>query len=463
MKSKKMIMSLGLALAAVPAFASCGKTQEPVHEHTYSETGTWTWNDQNEATLSFECTECDDVYSIEGNVQSVTTDATCVDDKYVTYTATATYGGQEYTDVKTVTEEGTATGIHTYEGQDCSVCHHFNEDCLVHSVIATQADWAKSDFYPGNFQYGGQDGTTCKLVQGMDAAKSKEIDGSVYKASIDGDGDTTDRIYSTYFKLKKQKEAIGLVNPTAVSFWVYNEVECGGLCFKADGSETYNVKTYDENGDYVGTERNLNYTGFRRYVVQLTAEQFNATELEIGIWGAYNDTVVNYSGFAFIDSGVEEVSLGNTSALNFTNFGDGVTMTKSVVDAAGKTVDADGKALKVTRESTGSNKTANIYLQMGNNGSTLFNGKNPSVFTFTIYNQTKIVDYAKNGVAFKLNNASAINVYQSLDFQGFKTFSFPIGENDLNGKSEIQIQFWGEEAGEFYLSGFHYINVLPAE
>ncbi|MCQ2793550.1 MAG: hypothetical protein MJ221_03965, partial [Bacilli bacterium] len=365
---------------------------------------------------------------------------------------------KKYSDANATTEVTDVTtdyGNHNFVNDECTICGHINDDKFI-STVGSINSWSKGDLNFGWYQYGGQDGTTISVTEGYDVSKSKEADGAYKKVSISGEGSTKDRIYSLYFKLNKHKTALGLVNPTAISFVVYNEVKGGGLLFKAGSEITTGIKAYDANNDLVvENNRELDFVGLRRYVINLSSEQFGQNELEIGIWGASLSTVVDFSAFSFIDSGLKQVSLGNTSSLVFTNFAQECQMTKSFVETD-KTVDADGKALKVTRQETGSWAAANIYLQKQK----LLDGMSPKIMKFTVYNQIKIDDYANNGLAFKAGTeASCINVYQSLDFTGFRTFAFPL-PSDLSQINEFQIFVWGQAAAEIFISGFQVVNAL---
>lgn len=80
-------------------------------EHNYGET-VFVWsNDYTSASAVFSCEWCGDLQTIEAEVTSVTTEATCTQDGEIVYTAVVTFDGETYTDTKTVTLP--ATG-HTY-------------------------------------------------------------------------------------------------------------------------------------------------------------------------------------------------------------------------------------------------------------------------------------------------------------------------------------------------------------
>lgn len=72
-------------------------------EHIYGEPE-WTWNGYSSATAAFTCTHNDDTQTVEAQITSkVTKRATCLEEGEITYTATVTFEGKTYTDVKTDT------------------------------------------------------------------------------------------------------------------------------------------------------------------------------------------------------------------------------------------------------------------------------------------------------------------------------------------------------------------------
>lgn len=198
----------------------------------------------------------------------------------------------------------------------------------------------------GCFQYGGAEGTYTATEKQTLADKSKESDGSTMLVSVAGEGDPAGRIYSVYFPLSAQKSAVTLNNPQAVSFWIYNNTAIGGgLLFKVAGTElTSGIKLYDgENVELTEQEnnRNLDYTGFRRYEIALSADQLAANELEIGIWGATNQTSYHLSAFSFTDLSIPQAvesagseTLIGASAENFTKVDAKLEAELSVKDSA---------------------------------------------------------------------------------------------------------------------------------
>ncbi|MBO4429417.1 MAG: hypothetical protein J5832_05635, partial [Clostridia bacterium] len=74
----------------------------------------WTeTSDGYTATAEFTCIRDSHKETVTAEVTAVTTDPTCEEDGYVTYTATVLFGDETYGEEKTVTNEGTALG-HSY-------------------------------------------------------------------------------------------------------------------------------------------------------------------------------------------------------------------------------------------------------------------------------------------------------------------------------------------------------------
>lgn len=70
--------------------------------HSYG-TPEWTWvGDYSQATAKFTCTKCEDVQQVNATINSETTEATYDADGKTVYTATVTFGDNNYTDEKTV-------------------------------------------------------------------------------------------------------------------------------------------------------------------------------------------------------------------------------------------------------------------------------------------------------------------------------------------------------------------------
>ena len=82
------------------------------HEHEFTEIS-WVWaDDLSSAIARFSCPKDGVTKSVDAVVTAVPTDPTCTEDGFITYTATAEFEGETYTDVKTV-ENGEALG-HEY-------------------------------------------------------------------------------------------------------------------------------------------------------------------------------------------------------------------------------------------------------------------------------------------------------------------------------------------------------------
>lgn len=62
----------------------------------------WSWSGTSAATATFTCGKCGDVQTVQANITSSTTPATCTENGSTVYTATVLFNGQTYTDTKTV-------------------------------------------------------------------------------------------------------------------------------------------------------------------------------------------------------------------------------------------------------------------------------------------------------------------------------------------------------------------------
>ena len=86
----------------------------PALTHDYGE-ATWSWDGYTSATASFKCSHCGDVQTVKAEGESITSEvtkqATCYEKGVRTYTATVSFGEEEYTDTKTEEIEMT---VHVY-------------------------------------------------------------------------------------------------------------------------------------------------------------------------------------------------------------------------------------------------------------------------------------------------------------------------------------------------------------
>ncbi len=113
----------------------------PATGHSYGDPA-WTWTAFSGATATFTCSACDDEQTVTATITSeVTTPATCETEGVRAYTATATFGGQQYTDEKTevipaaghtITEvpkkDATCTEAGYKAYWSCSVCGKYFSD-----------------------------------------------------------------------------------------------------------------------------------------------------------------------------------------------------------------------------------------------------------------------------------------------------------------------------------------------
>ena len=86
----------------------------PALTHDYGE-ATWSWDGYTSATASFKCSHCGDVQTVKAEGASITSEVTkqptCYETGVRTYTATVTFGDEQFTDTKT---EVIAMTAHVY-------------------------------------------------------------------------------------------------------------------------------------------------------------------------------------------------------------------------------------------------------------------------------------------------------------------------------------------------------------
>ena len=147
------------------------------HEHTYGDP-VWTWSEDNTATATFTCSDCDDEQIVNATVTSNTTEPTCTTDGQTIYTATVTFGGESYTDAKTVTlpatghkygapqwawaeDNSTATAKFT-----CSVCGDVQTETATVTSTTTEPTCTADGqtIYTATVTFSGEDHTDTKTV-----------------------------------------------------------------------------------------------------------------------------------------------------------------------------------------------------------------------------------------------------------------------------------------------------------
>ena len=147
------------------------------HEHTYGDP-VWTWTEDNTATATFTCSDCDDEQIVNATVTSNTTEPTCTTDGQTIYTATVTFGGESYTDAKTVplpatghdygapvwawaADNSTATAKFT-----CSVCGDVQTETATVTSTTTEPTCTADGktVYTATVSFGGEDHTNTKAV-----------------------------------------------------------------------------------------------------------------------------------------------------------------------------------------------------------------------------------------------------------------------------------------------------------
>ncbi len=128
--------------------------------HTYGTTPTWNWTGYTSATATFTCTRgCGHTETVNAAITSeVTTAAGCDSTGTRTYTATVTFGGQDYSNAKTETlavlghtgvkQSGQAATCEVDGWKDyyeCSVCHKLFSDSTCKNEITDLGAWKIGD------------------------------------------------------------------------------------------------------------------------------------------------------------------------------------------------------------------------------------------------------------------------------------------------------------------------------
>ncbi|MCQ2793556.1 MAG: InlB B-repeat-containing protein [Bacilli bacterium] len=325
----------------------------------------------------------------------------------------------------------------------------------------------------GAYQYGGASGTNTKLTVITDELKSKEGDKSALELSIEGIASTSNRFYSSYFKLSAQAVAASLINPQSISFWIYNSKSfSGGLYFKINGTEIYNGLLEDESGTPLTFSRDLDYVGFRKYTLNLTSAQFKAAELEIGIWGADLDSKIYLSKFSFIDLRKETVGykyIGAMNAFNYTNYTDGQSFNYDLVNYSEFSHNADQSALFISRNEYEVSYYTCVYLQKFGEVAEELKIKKPTLLSIWVNSQLETSE--DTGVAFKIKLSDSTlkeiyptNAERGLNFTGFKNMVFDISKINIFDIVEFEFAIWGKEAASIYFSDINIYdgaNIVP--
>ena len=315
----------------------------------------------------------------------------------------------------------------------------------------------------GAFQYGGSFGTNTKLTVVTDEEKSQENDGSALELSIAGTASTASRNYSCYLQLSDQVNVASLTNPQKINFWVYNPNSFGGgLYFKIGSTELYEGSLVDENLNPLPYSRNLDYEGFRRYTLSLTSEQFQAKELEIGIWGANNDSCIYLSKFTFIDLSKPKIGYKYCGAMNsfsYTSFSNGPSFTYELVTNSVYSHNEDLTAVHMNRKENSTSYYSCLYLQKFGQQVAELAIKKPTLLSIWVNSLTKTTD--QTGLAFKLrfNDSSIEEIYptntnRNLDYNGFNNYIFNISNYNIFDVVELEFSTWGIDEADVYFSDF---------
>lgn len=314
-----------------------------------------------------------------------------------------------------------------------------------------------------SYQYGDNTaGTSTKVENLVDADKSKDADGSVVRVSINGTGNLAGNFYAAYFDLRQQ-QSMDLNEPAGISFWVYNHKSIGGELVFIDGANARitDVKTYGADGQEIaGGSRNLDYTGFRRYELTMTAAQLAMPQLQIALHNPEEGSAYDLSAFSVIDMRVPDGFDRALTDLAFTNFSTTGSMQKLEGTDATKSKAADGKYVGISRTECENFDMSSVYMQ---NFKVIVPeaADNPTSVSFWVYNASNV---ANGGLMFKFGENEVYPAKwvdeegntgndRDLNYVGFRKYTINIEAQHLTA-NEFQLGIWGTSAAEVYFSEF---------
>ena len=312
-------------------------------------------------------------------------------------------------------------------------------------------------------------GSTQEVGVSTDYSKDGKNSFKNAKVSVTGQGSGAS-IY--YLSLGNKIKNLYLTECYGIKLTVYSTAAIsGGLAFKYNGGEIYDVEAYADGSTTDLATRNLDYAGYRTYIVPFgTIDPTTIGEMEISIWGDVPATIyvsefeVVYTGEkTYVDPRLK-TSLSPIVAGSFTNFGWNCDMTISVVTDNSADENSALKVVKGTVHNTSDN-SANVYYQgLGRQIKALGHGSYDGV-AVTIYNETSI----NGGLLFKYgateiydveaySNGSTNLATRNLDYVGYRTYIIPAANIDLLSTNEFQIGIWGSEQATIYISNIQLVH-----
>ena len=412
-------------------------TLVPHPEHSYGE-AQWNWDEEYNATASFICPVCNLTQTVEATVSSeIITAPTCGEDGVRSYTATATFNGNEYTNQVTQTID--ATGAHTY-GEPvwfwdaehnafaqftCSLCNDkqnissevtfvdypaegkrtYTATAAFNGKTYTAAKDVETEYYTLRFDGGTGTGTMDSIVAAGD------IEVTLPECGFTKEGYEIFLGWKIGDNIYQPGDSLFLSgNATATAYWgftwaILNNMIADGVTeitlpndITATAEDPYilidggNV-TIDLNGHTLNRKKTV--TTEEGSVVFVKSGTLNITDSSGNNSGKITGGSVTYGGGIYINSGATVNLYGGTIKGNAAYRSGGGVYCEGTMNMYGGVI---------SNNSDSYNSSANQYNYGGGGVAVLGGGK------FTMYGGDIKDNTSKNGGAFYLRNGT-INIY----------------------------------------------------
>ena len=310
---------------------------------------------------------------------------------------------------------------------------------------------------------------------------SKSADHMAIKVTNNSTSDGV--LYAYIFPLNSEINKVHPRDVQGVSFYLYNTSACanGGVYFKLnDGDETLNVKVYGEDGNEITVNKfSMNFTGFRKYVVNADHFRLAKKSLELGVYGMPAQHVHYLSDFSIlnVDNSIGDIKMSlTTQELTYYSWPENnFETTKTIVSDRTVSHSEDGYAIQIERASTDSWAVAQLYIKDFKNKFLAGSGATkPVEISFWVYNEIS-VPLGVNGLVFKYGNEKETYNYfwtdengnvgtgGSIDFVGFRKFTV-IGTFEMLNIDQWYFGIWGTAHSNTYFSDFSIFDsyVVPS-
>lgn len=343
----------------------------------------------------------------------------------------------------------------------------------VNAVEKVKEEIAFPEFTDETFSNFGWNCTMSKGIVEENAKNGKAL--KIEKSAISDVNNHANVYYqsfgSTITALADGKEIYGI----KLDIYSSQSIDSGGLMFLFDGTEQGTVEAYAEDSDVNLETRDLNYIGFRTYIIVFPNEvSKNANEFQIGIWGSDLTTIFVSNIRLLVLEGDdqepnpverEEIAFPDFTNATFTNYGWNCVMEKQLLEENSKV----GKSVLISKKSiSDDNNNANIYYQsFGSIVEGLAKDKILYGVKLDIYS---VQEMNESGLLFKFGGIeqaiveayaedSDVNLAtRDLNYVGYRTYviKFPNPEA-IKTVTEFQIGVWGKDIGDIYLSNLRLV------